>query len=125
MFSGIRRYTKYSGVLCRSVRRLDLRRERQGVVVVEPPFEALPLLDDDTHRALDIGRGLLDGVFDKALGDWLTGFPDPGDAAILRMQRTQMQIGAVERHAVRRDAFAKPREQLGVIGGETALVDQP
>src|SRR5207248_4275310 len=98
---------------------------RQGAMIVEPPFEVLPLLDDDTHRALDVGRGLLDGVVDKALGERLTGFPDPRHAAILRMQRTQVQIGAVERHAERQEAFTKPREQLGVVGGEAAFAYQP
>ena len=100
-------------------------RERQGVVVVEPPFEALPLLHDDTYRALDIGRGLLDGVIDKAFRERLPGFPDPRHAAILWMQRAQMQVGAVERHAMPQDLLAKPREQLGVVGGEAALADQP
>src|SRR5207247_1627159 len=88
----------------------------QGIGSIQPPFEAPLLLDDDAHRAVEIGRGLLDAVIEKALVERLPRPPDPRHTAVLRVQRAQMQRGAVDRNAGCQGAFAEADEQRGTIG---------
>src|SRR6266849_9630147 len=83
----------------------------QRPVIVEPPFQSPAAFGDGADRAFEIGRGLLDAMVEVALVERLFRPPDPRHAAIARMQRSQMQRSAIERHAGSDDTLAERSEE--------------
>src|SRR5258707_1218678 len=94
-------------------------------VAIQTPLQRRLGLSDRIYRAFDIHRRLFNAVVHEPLVDLLAWLPRTRDAAILWMQRAQVQRSTVERDPCRRYPFAEPAEKGVVVGQEPAFPRQP